>query len=527
MGNKRISELQIEVNPKISDLVALASDGQSKRTTLGSILNSDLTTTFGDTIINGDLTVNGTETIVSSSVLYDSGSTIFGDSVDDEHDFIGDVTISGSLFVSGGTEFGGDIFPQTPQGATLGTIDKPFRELFLQSGSISIESDTPGDPSAIISNNNGNLDISVGGMRLVQPGNSFIAETGSFQFISGSLTQIGDYTRFGDTITIGDFETTGSLSVSGSTIQIGDNTLIGKTSLTGSVNISGSLTIIGEIEHTGSIYISGSIQSPEWIDFKLDNGVTPQMGRVWWDSEDITLNAGLDNDVVLQMGQEVHYPKVVNKDSVTIPNGSLVMIRPTDITQGQRLAVQRWDGTQGYPSDYIIGVATHDILKNEEGYVTWFGYVRGISISALESAGVKDAGETWEEGQILYPHPTLRGGLTNVTPTSPNVKSTIAVTTALNGNNLTILVRPKLGQKFNELYDVDFDSAVEGSMVYKSGSQGEWGTTESSLLIQPPYVVLTEVSESLDFANDGLAAAGGVPLGGLYRNGNVIQIRIV
>lgn len=280
-------------------------------------------------------------------------------------------------------------------------------------------------------------------------------------------------------------------------------------------------------QFTGSIYISGSIENPEWIDFKLDNNVTAELGRVWYDPEDKTLNVGVDNDVVLQVGQETHYPKVVNKDSVTIPNGSLVMIRPTDITQGQRLAVQRWDGTQNYPSDYIVGVATHDILKNQEGYVTWFGYVRDISISALESAGVKDAGETWEEGQILYPHPTLRGGFTNVPPTSPNVKSTIAVTTALNGNNLTILVRPKLGQRFTELYDVDFDSAVEGSMVYKSGSQGEWGTTEASLLIQPPYVVLTEVSESLDFANDSLAAAGGVPLGGLYRNGNVIQIRIV
>ena len=258
MGNKRISELQIEVNPQISDLVALASDGTSKRTTLGSILNSELPSTFGDTIINGDLTVIGTETIVSSSVLYDSGSTIFGDSVDDTHDFIGDVTItgsvfvsssvtaityygdgsnltnidigidtgsfattgsntfigdqtiSGSLFVSGGTELGGDIFPQTPQGATLGTIDKPFRELYLQSGSISIESDTPGDPSAVISNINGNLEISVGGMRLVQPGNSFIAETGSFQYISGSLTQLGDYIRIGDTIT------TGSVNFSGS-----------------------------------------------------------------------------------------------------------------------------------------------------------------------------------------------------------------------------------------------------------------------------------------------------------------------
>jgi hypothetical protein len=39
--------------------------------------------------------------------------------------------------------------------------------------------------------------------------------------------------------------------------------------------------------------------------------------------------------------------------------------------------------------------------------------------------------------------------------------------------------------------------------------------------------ILTQVSMSLDFANDTAAAAGGVPLGGLYRNGNVIQIRLV
>ena len=38
--------------------------------------------------------------------------------------------------------------------------------------------------------------------------------------------------------------------------------------------------------------------------------------------------------------------------------------------------------------------------------------------------------------------------------------------------------------------------------------------------------VLTEVSESLNFTNDTEASIGGVPLGGLYRNGNIIQIRI-
>jgi hypothetical protein len=122
---------------------------------------------------------------------------------------------------SSGITLTGDIVPSTPQGATLGSADKPFSELYLQSGSISIESDTPGDPSALISNNNGNLDISVGGMRLVQSGNSFIAETGSFQYISGSLTQEGDYTRFGDTVAIGDFTTTGSLKISGSVDIVG------------------------------------------------------------------------------------------------------------------------------------------------------------------------------------------------------------------------------------------------------------------------------------------------------------------
>ena len=40
------------------------------------------------------------------------------------------------------------------------------------------------------------------------------------------------------------------------------------------------------------------------------------------------------------------------------------------------------------------------------------------------------------------------------------------------------------------------------------------------------YLLLTQVSQSLNFVDDAAAAAGGVPLGGLYRNGNFIVIRI-
>lgn len=40
------------------------------------------------------------------------------------------------------------------------------------------------------------------------------------------------------------------------------------------------------------------------------------------------------------------------------------------------------------------------------------------------------------------------------------------------------------------------------------------------------YVVLTQVSQSLNYVDDTAAAAGGIPLGGIYRNGNFILIRL-
>jgi hypothetical protein len=61
---------------------------------------------------------------------------------------------------------------------------------------------------------------------------------------------------------------------------------------------------------------------------------------------------------------------------------------------------------------------------------------------------------------------------------------------------------------------------VTGSFYVDSGSQ-------SPVKVENGILILSQVSASLDFANDAAAAAGGVPLGGLYRNGNAISIRIV
>ncbi len=60
------------------------------------------------------------------------------------------------------------------------------------------------------------------------------------------------------------------------------------------------------------------------------------------------------------------------------------------------------------------------------------------------------------------------------------------------------------------------------SLLFNSGSQDITGS-----LTVTQYVTLPTVSASLNFVDDTAAAAAGVPLGGLYRTGSNIQIRLV
>jgi hypothetical protein len=58
-----------------------------------------------------------------------------------------------------------------------------------------------------------------------------------------------------------------------------------------------------------------------------------------------------------------------------------------------------------------------------------------------------------------------------------------------------------------------------------SGNGSFQGSLTGSLL-GTSYIVLSQVSESLHYATDAAAGLGGVPLGGLYRSGSLIKIRM-
>jgi hypothetical protein len=286
----------------------------------------------------------------------------------------------------------------------------------------------------------------------------------------------------------------GQFATTGSNIFDGGQIILGNLNIDGNIIANQFNVTTTSIEHftastnfglddgdthtfTGSVRITGSlnVKGPSTFDYIIFNSQSAaplQSYMLQANTTDKTLDLRMGGDATLQLGQELYYPPIVNKSGASLPNGCLVMFNPADPTQGNRIAVVKCISNGTYPADYIVGILTEDVAINQEGFATWFGYVRNVSRTELESAGLKDSAETWIEGQILYPHPTRAGGLTNVQPTAPNLKSSICVITSINGVNITFLVRPHLRGTIKGLHDtIDTTTTSSyGDILVKSGS---------------------------------------------------------
>lgn len=181
----------------------------------------------------------------------------------------------------------------------------------------------------------------------------------------------------------------------------------------------------------GSLDVDEGINDTDYVQFRDGDSVEAAEARIWWSLQEQCLNVGLPDGVVLQVGQEQFFPPVKNDSGVVIPNGAVVMATGS---QGDRVTIAKavTDGT--YASDYMIGIATHDIpIGSDSGKVTTFGYVRDLDTSA------------WVIGTILYADPATAGGLTSTQPDPPAFRSPIAMVVRQQQNTGRIIVRMSQG----------------------------------------------------------------------------------
>jgi len=235
------------------------------------------------------------------------------------------------------------------------------------------------------------------------------------------------------------------------------------------------IDVVGDLENITSI------SDPNYIQFNTD--YVPENGlpksTIYWNEEDQSIDATLNNGVVLSLGQDEHYPPVLNNSGVQINRGELVMVTGV---QGDKLTIAKavTDGTIDF--EYIIGVAAHNIPNTSDtATIVKFGYVKPFNTNS------------YEVGTLLYPDKTVPGGFTNVLPDAPAYKIPIAIVTK-QGTGGTILVRMVAPSRLGESdSNVQFDNLADGDFLVYNSASGLWlneqiPTTSVQYSTEPPVV---------------------------------------
>jgi hypothetical protein len=202
------------------------------------------------------------------------------------------------------------------------------------------------------------------------------------------------------------------------------------------------------------------------INYDITAGIEPSAeGGTAWSADARTLAINKGNGVIQNITQDLNYAPARNTEATSLIRGELVMVDPSQPAQGQTLRLKRYISNGTLPVDLFVGMVSEEIAPNESGFVEWFGQLRNLSLPAL-----RPVGETWVEGDILWPNPAVAGGMTKVEPTAPAHKVTVAAILRITGNNLNVLVRPNLRSRIVDLHDVQVTTPTDGQVLrYDSG----------------------------------------------------------
>lgn len=256
------------------------------------------------------------------------------------------------------------------------------------------------------------------------------------------------------TISVGAASNTWANSIIGPSANSWANTKLSNTS---GVWFGGNLNI------SQDLYIGNNITNVTSLIFNTGTNRTPIVaGELTWSQDDDTLhfNSDTPGSAVIHIGQDLVY-LVKNQTGSTIYKGNVCMFAGTVGASG-RLLIQKAIANNAYPSKYVMGVAATNISNGDDGIVIAQGKVRGIDTSMFS------------QGDILYLSSTNIGGYSNVMPTAPNNKVTMAAVIYKDSSVGSIMVRPTLGSKLNEDEYVEINGIANGDMLMYVSANGRF-----------------------------------------------------
>jgi len=215
-------------------------------------------------------------------------------------------------------------------------------------------------------------------------------------------------------------------------------------------------------------------------------------GSTYWNSVDGTLDTVLASGVTLQHGQETHF---YGRASGAISNGDLCQF---DGVQGDHVKFKKAVSADviAYPQ-YLMGVATHNMLNGEFGYVTSFGKINGVY---TETPANGDSAN-WVAGDLLYFDNTT-GGLTKVEPNAPEIRIVVAAVIKVQSGaaeNGIILVRPTYGMKLQNLDDVNGTPLTADGQMMVWDQTSQYFDATKNINDYVPLSVLTDMKDPSGF----------------------------
>lgn len=264
-----------------------------------------------------------------------------------------------------------------------------------------------------------------------------------------------------------------TVSVTGLINNPTDNRILtSRDSSTTGIDAESNLTFDGSL-----LTVSGNLVANtgtlDILQFNTNNGLVSAQGQMGWNSTQGTVDVALTSTAIIELGEHQMY-RIRNTISNTLYRGQPVYA--SGVHANGLITPNLYISDGSIDEIRFIGLMYETVNNNNNGYVIAFGHMYNIDTRGNVASDIAVGDETWADGDILYPHPTVTGKLTKVPP-KHYIPIALILDAASNGK---LYVRRDLGAgELDDLHDVNVSGVTDGQFLQYNSSTDYWVASSS------------------------------------------------